>query len=138
MNALSLFNDWLNGTDYMPCTGSYNSVPNVDVTKEKDSYILDMDLPGKTEADIDLELSDNILTISSKAEEAKTEEKKAEKEEPAYLIRERRFSQFRRSFTLPSDINEEKISADFKNGVLRVRIPRKTELLPHKIQIKSA
>ena len=64
--------------------------------------------------------------------------KKAEKEEPAYLIRERRFSQFRRSFTLPSDINEEKISADFKNGVLRVRIPRKTELLPHKIQIKSA
>ena len=73
MNALSLFNDWLND-DYYGTTSKI-FVPNVDVTETKDSYVLEMDLPGREEKDVAIELNDRVLTISS------AEEKKAETEE---------------------------------------------------------
>lgn len=154
MNALSLFNDWLYGTNGI--CGTTAAVPDVDVTESKDAYILDMDLPGRTENDVSLELNEGVLTISSekvetKAIEDKTAAKNAEKagkdgnavsaeksEKPQYLLRERRRSSFRRSFTLPKDIDADGVSAAFKNGVLTVRIPRKEEAAPRKIQISIA
>ena len=148
MNALSLFNDWLNndfyGTDGL-CSNS--NVPDVDVTESKDAYTLDMDLPGRTENDVSLELNEGVLTISSEKAETKTIEDKTEKhekheekgaEKPQYLLRERRQTSFRRSFTLPKDIDAEGVTAGFKNGVLTVRIPRKAEVAPRKIQISIA
>jgi len=148
MNALSLFNDWLNndfyGTDGL-CSNS--NVPDVDVTESKDAYTLDMDLPGRTENDVSLELNEGVLTISSEKAETKTIEDKSEKhekheekgtEKPQYLLRERRRTSFRRSFTLPKDIDAEGVTAGFKNGVLTVRIPRKAEVAPRKIQINIA
>ncbi|WP_407429173.1 Hsp20/alpha crystallin family protein [Treponema sp.] len=146
MNALSLFNDWLNN-DYYGTSGCYGnsvSTPDVDVTENKDSYILDMDLPGRTENDVNLELNEGVLTIASSSEknetkqiEDKSEEKK-ENEKPQFLLRERRRTSFRRSFTLPKDIDAEGVTAGFKNGVLTVRIPRKPESAPRKIQINIA
>ncbi|MBR4599978.1 MAG: Hsp20/alpha crystallin family protein [Treponema sp.] len=149
MNALSLFNDWLNndfyGTDGL-CSSS--NVPDVDVTENKDSYVLDMDLPGRTENDVSLELNEGVLTISSEKTETKQIEDKSEKhdkheekneaEKPQFLLRERRRTSFRRSFTLPKDIDAEGVTAGFKNGVLTVRIPRKAEVAPRKIQISIA
>ena len=149
MNALSLFNDWLNndfyGTDGL-CSNS--NVPDVDVTESKDAYTLDMDLPGRTEKDVSLELNEGVLTIASEKTETKQIEDKSEKhdkheekneaEKPQFLLRERRRTSFRRSFTLPKDINAEGVTAGFKNGVLTVRIPRKAEVAPRKIQINIA
>ena len=146
MNALSLFNDWLNndfyGTDGL-CSSS--NVPDVDVTENKDSYILDMDLPGRSENDVSLELNDGVLTISSEKTETKQiedkgkkHEEKNEEEKPQYLLRERRRTSFRRSFTLPKDVDAEGVTAGFKNGVLTVKIPRKAEVAPRKIQINIA
>ena len=147
MNALSLFNDWLNNDFYgmNGCTPSA-MVPDVDVTESKDAYELDMDLPGCTEKDVNLELNEGVLTISSEKTETKAIEDKSEKSEkaeeeaakPTYLLRERRKMSFRRSFTLPKDIDAEKVSAGFKNGVLTVKIPRKPEVAPRKIQISIA
>ena len=149
MNALSLFNDWLNN-DFYGTEGlcSNSNVPDVDVTENKDSYVLDMDLPGRTENDVSLELNEGVLTISSeqtarkteaKAIEDKSEKHHEEKEEkPQYLLRERRRPSFRRSFTLPKDIDEAGVTAGFKNGVLTVKIPRKAEVAPRKIQINIA
>ena len=149
MNALSLFNDWLNNDCYglSGSCGSYAQIPNVDVTENKDSYILDMDLPGRTENDVNLELNEGVLTIASSSEKTETkqiedngnkseEENAAEK--PQFLLRERRRASFRRSFTLPKDIDAEGVSAGFKNGVLTVKIPRKPESAPRKIQINIA
>lgn len=145
MNALTLFNDWLN-KDFYGTAGLYAPAartPDVDVTENKDSYILDMDLPGRSENDVSLELDEGVLTISS----AKTEEKaivenggneKNAEEKPQYLLRERRRAEFRRSFTLPKDIDAEGVTAGFKNGVLTVKIPRKPEASPKKIQISIA
>ena len=151
MNALSLFNDWLNndfyGTEGLCHT---SNVPDVDVTESKDAYTLDMDLPGRTENDVSLELNEGVLTISSEKTETKQIEDKAEKhekhekheenetEKPQFLLRERRRTSFRRSFTLPKDIDAEGVTAGFKNGVLTVRIPRKAEVAPRKIQINIA
>jgi HSP20 family protein len=147
MNALSLFNDWLNN-DFYGTEGLCNSsnVPDVDVTENKDSYVLDMDLPGRTENDVSLELNEGVLTISSEKNETKQIEDKSDKhdkheekeEKPQYLLRERRRTSFRRSFTLPKDIDAEGVTAGFKNGVLTIRIPRKAEVAPRKIQINIA
>ncbi|MBR1535624.1 MAG: Hsp20/alpha crystallin family protein [Treponema sp.] len=149
MNALSLFNDWLNN-DFYGTHGYCNpasSIPDVDVTESKDAYILDMDLPGRTENDVSLELNEGVLTISSEKTEGKQiedktekskKEEKADEDSEKYLLRERRRTSFRRSFTLPKDIDAEAVTAGFKNGVLTVKIPRKAEVAPRKIQINIA
>lgn len=152
MNELSLLDslfdnfDGVYGGNYR---GSY--VPKVDVMETKDAYTLDMDLPGRNEGDVDIQLDRNVLTISSKNAEkiAEKTEKKARKcdehdekcekaDEAKWLIRERKVCDFSRSFSLPSDANGEEISAEFKNGVLTVVIPRKPVNVPKRIEIKVA
>ena len=146
MNALSVFNDWLN-SDYYGFGRTQNSAftPAVDVTENNDSYVFDVDLPGRSEKDVNLELNDHVLTISSvkQAEkEVKTESSNEENananEEETYLIRERRHPDFKRTFSLPKDIDEENVSAGFKNGVLSIRIPRRPEVQPKRMQINIA
>ncbi len=156
MNELSLLDslfDNFGGVYGGNYRGSY--VPKVDVKETKDAYTLDMDLPGRNEGDVDIQLDRNVLTISSKNTEKI--EKKAEKcdeqdagkdsgkaekcekaDEPKWLIRERKVCGFNRSFSLPNDANGDEISASFKNGVLTVVIPRKPVNVPKKIEIKVA
>ena len=145
MNELSLLNSLFNGAfdnqmqDFGFGTGM--SVPKVDVTQNDDSYKLEMDLPGRTEKDVNLELDHNVLTISSVKEEVKeTDEKNSKKDEKnkqKWLIKERRTSSFTRRFTLPDDIDAEKVAASFKNGVLNVVIPRKALAAPKRIAITA-
>ena len=151
MNDLSLFNDFFNGfgddgytiPTLMP-TFNYKKMfqmPKVDVKEDKDTYTLTMDLPGKTEKDVDIELNQNVLTISSeiKSEKEEKKEEKAEaKEAPKYLLKERSFTKFSRSFSLPDDVEADKISAKVENGVLHVTMPRKTLAAPRKIAITAS
>ena len=144
MNELALFNRLFNDGDFFPksfdtaCT-VHTAMPNVDVKENKDAYVLDMDLPGKTENDVDLSLKDDVLTISSHEEETKEEKSDAkDTEQDEWLIRERRNYRFTRRFTLPQDVNTEGVNASFKNGVLTVVMPRKPVSEPKKIAIKTA
>lgn len=140
MNELTLFNRLFNEGDFFPKSfEATTAVPSVDVKETKDSYVLDMDLPGKTENDVDLSLKDDVLTISSHQEE--TKEKKSEAkdaEQGEWLIRERRNYSFTRRFTLPQDVNADGVNASFKNGVLTVVMPRKPITEPKKIAISVA
>jgi len=140
MNELALFNRLFNEGDFFPKSfEATTAVPSVDVKETKDSYVLDMDLPGKTENDVDLSLKDDVLTISSHQEE--TKEKKSEAkdaEQGEWLIRERRNYSFTRRFTLPQDVNADGVNASFKNGVLTVVMPRKPITEPKKIAITVA
>ena len=135
MNELSLLDslfdnfDGVYGGNYR---GSY--VPKVDVMETKDAYTLDMELPGRNENDVDIQLDRNVLTISSK----KTEKIEKKADEPKWLLRERKVCGFSRSFSLPNDANGEEISASFKNGILTVVIPRKAVNVPKRIEIKVA
>lgn len=141
MNELALFNNLMNGMfdDGADFGGRTFNMPNVDVKEDKDGYKLEMDLPGRTEKDVNLELDHNTLTISSVKEENHEEKNdKHEKDDAKWLIRERRVSEFSRRFTLPDDVNGEKIAASFKNGVLTVTMPRKMLAAPKRISIEVA
>lgn len=147
MNELSLLNSLFGDAfDGAMREFQYSAVtPKVDVKENNDSYTLEMDLPGRSEKDVELELDRGILTISSKKEETKetpsedNEDKKNDSEnaKSKWLIRERRFSSFSRRFTLPDDIDAEKVQATFKNGVLNICIPRKALAAPKKIAITA-
>lgn len=142
MNELSLLNTIFgNAMDDMADYGFRTpyAAPNVDVKENKDSYTVEMDLPGRTEKDVDLELDHNVLTISSTKTENVEEEKKDKKDEgkTKWLIKERRTSSFSRRFTLPDDVDAEHVQATFKNGVLNVNIPRKALAAPKKIAITA-
>lgn len=116
------------------------SVPNVDVTQTNDSYNLQMDLPGRTEKDVTLELDKNILTISSVKESSETKKDNKNEdnaEQPKWLIKERVNSSFSRRFSLPDDIDSENVVATFNNGVLNVKIARKAISAPKQIKITA-
>lgn len=141
MNEISLL-DSLFGNDgfALPSYREAAFAPKVDVVQKKDSYVLSMDLPGKTEKDVDITLKNDVLTISS-VENAKSDsgEKKEKVDDAYYILRERttRHSQFKRSFTLPKDIDSNKVNATFKNGILSIEIGRKEDSTEKKIAIKS-
>lgn len=143
MNALRLFNpsfanDLFDAFDRDLGIGATSfTAPKVDVRETDKSYIMDMDLPGLTEKDVEISLKDRVLTISS-VQEAEREEKKGKEDKEEFIIRERRSACFSRKFSLPEDIEADKVSAEFKNGVLTIDIPRRPEVQPRQIAIKSA
>ncbi|MBQ5568897.1 MAG: Hsp20/alpha crystallin family protein [Treponema sp.] len=161
MNGLSLIDSILDGVyGAANCggrKGDYNFVPAVDIEKNGNAYVLYMDLPGKTEADIELSVKENILTIASaKADGANsgangeanastnnadnaTNDSAKKEEESHYLLCERiPAGNFKRTFTLANDCDAAKISAQLKNGVLTVTIPVKAEAEAQKIRIQAA
>jgi HSP20 family protein len=90
----------------------------VDTTEDDKAYHVTAELPGMSEKDVEVTFADNTLTISG--------EKKEEKEvkEENYHRRERSFGSFRRSFALPVEIDEGKIAASFRNGVMTIDLPK--------------
>jgi HSP20 family protein len=94
------------------------TVPAVDVRESETDFLMEVDLPGLSEKDIEVKLDNNLLTISSRKEAAKEEKKNG------YLVRERRSTAFARSFVLPEEVDREKIAAEFKNGVLHLTFPK--------------
>ena len=112
------------------CVKTYSySTPRVDVKENKDSYTLEMDLPGRSEEDIEIELNKDNLSIASK------QEKKTENKEEKFILRERNYSDFNRRFTLPEDVDTDSIKANFKNGVLIINMNKKEVEKPKSIKI---
>jgi len=103
--------------------------PAMDVVETDDHFVLRADLPGLTEGDVNIELEDNVLTISG--------ERKVEHEQrnEGYYRVERASGSFSRSLTLPEGVDADGIQASFDNGVLEVRIPKPAQHKPRKVQI---
>lgn len=104
-------------------------VPDFEVKETKDSFIFKADLPGVEEKDINITLAENMLTISGKREEERREE------EDRYYAYERTYGTFTRTFTLPLGVDSEKAQAEFKNGVLTIRVPKRAESQPKRILV---
>lgn len=146
MNSLSLFkptftSDVFDAFDrgvglFAPLATTAVSTPRVDVRETNEAYVMEVDLPGLTENDVDISMKDRLLSISS-VQDTKKEETKTE-DGTEYLIRERRSTSFARRFTMPQDIDTEKIEATFKNGVLTINVPRRPETQPRQITIKTS
>ena len=140
-NALSGFDRYMEsffGDNFLnPADRILNRLPSVDVKETEKTYVLEAELPGLEEKDIEIRLDGNTLTLQSKQLEERNEEKEANAGDGNFLIRERRFSSFSRSFKLPENADKEGITASFKNGILVLEIGKKTEAQARLIQISK-
>lgn len=109
-----------------------SAVPAVDIRETTDSFVMEVDLPGYSEKDVEVKLDNRLLTLFSKRED-RTEEKK-----DGYLLRERRSAEFRRSFVLPDGVDRERIDAQFKEGVLTLSFPKLPAAKAKVIEVKKS
>ena len=93
-----------------------------DIKEKKDKYIVDIDLPGYEKEDIKIEVDNGYLIVN-----AKTSHHKDEKEEGKYVRKERFVGECSRSFYVGEDVKQEDIKASFRNGTLKIEIPKKDE-----------
>lgn len=108
--------------------GNWN--PAVDVYEEQSNIVLEADLPGLKPGEFELAIENNVLTL-------KGERKFEKKIEEGHFHRvERSYGNFTRSFTLPATVDVGNVAADFKDGVLKVTLPRKEEAKPRQIQVQ--
>jgi HSP20 family protein len=105
-------------------------LPSLDVAETKGDLVVKAELPGMDPKEIDISLSDGVLTIKGEKKQ-----EKEEKEEGYHLI-ERSYGSFARSIQLPKDVQSDKISASFKNGVLKLVLPKSEEAKKKEIKIK--
>lgn len=127
--ATSPFN-WLRGEidrlfdDVWPPRGMYSfasgmaPVPALELAREDTEYRLSAELPGMSESDVQVSIDDGVLILKGE----KRDESKRTKN--GHMVSERRYGSFERHVSLPKDIVADKVSADFKNGVLTITIPR--------------
>jgi HSP20 family protein len=109
------------------------SVPVVDVAETDKEFRVTAELPGLDEKDVEVTLSDDVLTIRGEKKEEKEEKEKN------YYLSERRYGSFQRSFRLPTGIDQNKIEAAFQKGVLNIALPKTEEAQKKqkKISIKT-
>ena len=120
----TLFNDSVGALAKAAQTGSWT--PAVDIVESTDAYTLTADLPGLTKGDVHLTVEDGVLTLSG--------ERKGESSEFGHRY-ERAYGKFSRSFQLESGIENSKITAEFKNGLLKVTLPKVEASKPFEITI---
>ena len=105
-------------------------VPSVDVSETDGSYQIKAEIPDVKKEDVKVTLEDGVLTIQG--------ERKQEKEEKSkrYHRVERSYGRFVRSFTLPDVVDEEKVKAEFKDGILNLELPKSEKAKPKAIEVK--
>ena len=104
--------------------------PRVDIVEQDGGYELVADLPGLKKEDIKIEIQDNLLTLRG---EKKLEDEKKDKN---YRLSERYYGEFARTFALPENVNRDGIVAEFKDGVLKLEIPKTEKAQPKQIEVK--
>jgi len=107
-------------------------IPAMDLTEGDHEFVLRADLPGVKESDVNIELEDNVLTVSGQRSSEREERK------GGYYRLERASGGFSRSLTLPEGVDAQSVKADFDNGVLEVRIPKPEQRKPAKVAINVA
>ena len=108
-------------------TGMWN--PVVDLFEKDDRYVIKAEIPGVDKKDVKIDLKDRVLTLSG--ERSYDNEVKEEN----YYRRERSYGKFQRAFTLPADVDSDKIKAEFNEGVLQIEVPKPEEKKPKQVTI---
>lgn len=111
--------DWLGGMASMNDT-----LPAVNIKENEKDYELELAIPGKKKDDFNVEVDNNILTVSMETHQ------EDQQDEENYTRKEFSYTSFRRSFTLPETVDEDKINANYEDGILRFTLPKKEEALP--------
>ena len=122
--------EWLLGSFGSPSPGFTSRVfPSINVTEDKDHYYLRAELPGLKPEELDISVVEEQVSIRGERRIP------AEKGEFNYHRRERQEGSFRRSLSLPMEVNAEKVRAEMKKGILKVSLPKHEKAKPRKIQI---
>ena len=126
-----LFNTFFDSPTPANGTALRRWIPAMDLVETDDDFVLRADLPGLTEADVNIELEDNVLTLSGERRLEHQDRK------DGYYRVERASGAFSRSLTLPEGIDPDAIRASFENGVLEVRVPKPEQRKPRRVEIKA-
>jgi len=116
------WNEWIDNGVF---AGRMMKMPAVNISEHKNEYHLSLAAPGLKKDDFRIDVDGNMLTISCEKEDKKEENDKK------FTRKEYSYSSFSRSFTLPEEINVEKIEAQYNEGVLQVKLPRKEDAKIH-------
>ena len=104
-------------------------LPAVDMFDDDDKIVIKAELPGMDKKDISVDIENRVLTLSGKRNYDN------EVKEENYYRRERAYGSFKRAFNLPADVDSDQINADFKDGVLKIEIPKPEEHKPKQITV---
>src|SRR4029453_9910571 len=105
--------------------------PSVDIYENKEQIVLEAELPGMKREDFELSIESNVITLRGERHFEKRDES------DNYHRVERAYGTFTRSFTLPNTVNGEGVAADYRNGVLRVTVPKREETKARRIEVKG-
>jgi HSP20 family protein len=124
------------GFNTLPMNEPVGWVPNVQIVESDAELLLTAELPGLQKNDVELAIENEVLTIRGEKREEKKEEKNGDQR---YLVWERTYGEFVRTFTLPRSIDTAKISAEMKDGVLKIHLPKggDPKARGHKIEIMN-
>jgi HSP20 family protein len=128
-DPFELMSPWLTGTGRQAASAF---IPAFEVKETKDAFIFKADLPGVDEKDIEVTLTGDRIVVSGKRESEKREES------DRFYAFERGFGSFSRAFTLPEGVDGDNVQAELKSGVLTLRLAKRPEVQPRRIQVSSS
>ena len=115
----SLINEFFNDDFGMNFLNRSHSVPSVNSVENNDSFEIDLAVPGMKKEDFTIELNDKVLVISSETSNTMENDK--------MRLNEFNFSSFQRSFRVPDSVDQDNIKANYKNGILKIKLPKRKE-----------
>ena len=115
----SLINEFFNDDFGMNFLNRSHSVPSVNSLENNDSFEIDLAVPGMKKEDFTIEFNDKVLVISSETSNTMENDK--------MRLNEFNFSSFQRSFRVPDSVDQDKIKANYKNGILKIKLPKRKE-----------
>lgn len=128
-DPFELMSPWLTGTGRQ-ATSTF--IPAFEVKETQDAFIFQADLPGVDEKDIEVTLTGDRIVVSGKRESEQREES------DRFYAYERSFGSFSRAFTLPEGVDGDSVQAELKSGVLTLRLAKRPEVQPRRIQVSSS
>ena len=132
MNSLvnALFNTDSSTNALAACESEY--APRMDMKETDDAFVMKLTMPGIDVNDINISVTDNVLTIKGETKE----DNKEEDEKTQWLVREHNHVSYYRSVRLPSEVVADKAEAEYKNGILTLTLPKAEEVKPKTISVK--
>ena len=115
----SLINEFFNDDFGLNFLNRSHSVPSVNSVENNDSFEIDLAVPGMKKEDFTIELNEKVLVISSETSNTMENDK--------MRLNEFNFSSFQRSFRVPDSVDHDKIKANYKNGILKIKLPKRKE-----------
>jgi HSP20 family protein len=115
----------------MPRNGGMMTMPSIDMVENDDNVVVKAEIPGFNPENVDVRVEGNVLSLRGEYKQ------ESEKQEGQYHVRERRMSSFNRTIPLPAEVNADKATAEFENGVLTLTLPKHETAKPKRISIAA-